>query len=395
MATVHGQCDPRFTAVRDIFASHLQSGAELGASIHLTQNGKALIDLWGGHTTPSKRTPWEKDTLVVVWSISKTISALAVLLLIDRGQLTPDTPLADFWPAFNTPDKRGVLVRHVLAHTAGLPSWDPPITQEELYDIPLSTDRLVSQKPWWEPGTKSGYHLISQGILIGGIVERVTGKSLAEFVAGEFSGPLGADFHMGMQDEGGHGRIAELVPPPPLPAELFEAGKGAAGEANIALRAMVGCRLRAEYAATPEFRKCGIGSMGGISNARGFNKILEIITHRGMVDGRQFLRPETVDLVFRPQAEGRDLVLGIPLKMGMGFGLMNGAMEWMPRGQVCFWGGWGGSIALMDLERRVTFTYAMNKMELGTLGNSRATDYIKAVYEVLESQKDPGVQSNL
>ncbi|KAL4864442.1 hypothetical protein BDV12DRAFT_11836 [Aspergillus spectabilis] len=384
MASVEGHCDDRFASVRESLASRLTSSAELGASICVTINGKTVVDIWGGHATPARDQPWTRDTITPVWSVSKTISALAVLLLIDRGQLHPDDPVAKHWPEFDTDDKRSILVRHCLAHTAGLPSWDPPLPTKELFDIPLATSKLLAQKPWWEPGTASGYHLISQGFLLGGIVYRVSGKPLSEFVRDELALPLNADFHLGLHDESQWPRIAELDPPPPFPREaLVNAEKENKGAPSIATRAFLGYWTKAEHTLLPEFRRSGIGSVGGFSNARGFNKILEIITHRGTIEGKQFLKPETVDLIFQTQAEGPDLVIGFPLKMGMGFGLANGMLDWIPEGKICYWGGWGGSLAIMDLDRGVTFTYAMNKMENGTLGNSNTEAYVREVYRVL------------
>ncbi|KAL2862430.1 serine hydrolase domain-containing protein [Aspergillus lucknowensis] len=385
MTSIQGHCDPHFAPVRDILAQNLSSEKELGASICVSIHGKPVIDVWGGHATPARDRPWEQDTIVPVWSISKTITALAALLLIDRGQLDPDDPVAKYWPAFDTEDKRPILVRHLLAHTAGLPSWEPEIDFDTLFNVPLATEKLLSQKPWWEPGSVSGYHLISHGHLLNGLIERVAGKPLGEFVREELSLPRGADFHMGITDEKEWARIGELLPAPEIPREALEAAAKAPGGPSIAVRAFMGFRMQAAYSATPEFRRSGIGSIGGFSNAKGFNRILDIITLGGEVDGVRYLKPETVDLIFQTQTEGPDLILGDNLKMGIGFGLANGTVDWMPTGRrVCFWGGWGGSLAVMDLDRGVTFTYAMNRMEQGTLGNSNAHAYIKAVYKVLD-----------
>lgn len=390
--SVEGYCAQRFKPLRDLFAAHLKSGQDLGASICVSVHGETAVDLWGGYTTPARTTPWTKDTITPVFSISKTITALATFLLIDRGQLHPDDPVSKYWPAFNTPDKQGVKVKHFLAHTAGLPSWHPPISVSELFDIPTATQKLVAQEPWWEPGTASGYHLISQGLLLGELIQRVSGKSLQEFVKEEIALPLNADFHLGL-DENEWTRLADMKPPQgsPMSADTFK--NLPAESVQLALRALRGCPIQASHSSTPEFRRSGIGSVAGLSNARGFNRILELVTHRGSINGVQFLKPSTIDLIFESQASGTDLVIGVPLNMGMGFGLSSGIgrIPWMPEGKVCFWGGLGGSIAVMDLERGVTVTYAMNRMEEGTLGNSNSMDYVRAVYEVLE----PRVYSSL
>ncbi|KAL4778544.1 beta-lactamase/transpeptidase-like protein [Aspergillus varians] len=382
--SVQGHCDPCFASLREIFADRLRTDAEIGASICVSINGKTVVDLWGGYSTLARTEPWTRDTIAPVWSISKTITALATLLLIDRDQLHPDDPVANYWPAFDTDDKRSIRVKHFLSHSAGLPSWDPELPVSELLsNTPLATEKLIAQNPWWEPGTASGYHLISQGLLLGELVYRVSGKPLTQFISDELATPLAADFHLGLQDENQWHRMAEMVQPPPIPAELLKSAPSASNPMGIAIRAMRGCRIEAQHSTTPAFRRSGIGSMCGFSNARGFNKILEIITHRGTVGGKQFLKPSTADLIFQTQVEGLDLVLGVPLKLGMGFGLSNGKIEWLPTGNVCFWGGYGGSLAIMDVDRGVTFTYAMNRMEMGTLGNSNAEAYVRELYRVL------------
>lgn len=387
--SIQVHCDPRFSGLRDTFAKQLETGAELGASVCVSINGETAVDLYGGYSTPAREQPWTSDTIVPVWSISKTITALAVLILIDRGQLHPDDPVAKYWPAFDTDDKRSILVRHCLAHTSALPSWDPELPVSELLsNQPLATEKLIAQKPWWEPGTASGYHLMSQGLLLGGLVHRASGKPLPDFVRDELSTPLGADFHLGLQDEREWTRIGEMVAPDPLPPAMLKDPPKPDNPMYIALRAFRGCRMDAAYTVTPEFRRCGIGSFGGFSNARGFNKILEIITHGGSLNGKQFLKSSTVDLIWQTQAEGPDLVLGVPLKMGMGFGLSNGSIDWIPEGKVCFWGGYGGSIAIVDVDRGITFTYAMNRMENGTLGNSSAEAYVKAFYKDFNGEGD-------
>ncbi|PLB54128.1 beta-lactamase [Aspergillus steynii IBT 23096] len=382
MASVHGTCDPAFTAVRDLLAQQIANHDEIGASICVNIGGHTAIDIWGGHTDRERTTPWKEDTIVPVWSITKTVMALAVLVLIDREVLDPSAPVAQYWPEFAAHGKEGIQVRHLLSHSAGLPSWDPPLKLAELYDVPTALEKLVAQRPWWEPGTASGYHLVSQGYLVGELVRRVTGKTLGEFIEHELAGPRDADFHLPVAEE--HwSRIATMEPPPRIPMSLE-------GD-SVAMRAFRGNPLPAEQSNTAEFRRLGIGAMTGFTNARAVNRLLSIVALNGSVGGRRFLAPETVDLIFEEQTRGRDLVLGLFLRLGMGFGLPVGDMEeslrWIPEGRLCYWGGYGGSFGLMDLDRKMTITYTMNKMEMGTLGNSNTVKYVTGVYEAFKDYK--------
>uniref|UniRef100_A0A060T7A1 ARAD1B21934p n=1 Tax=Blastobotrys adeninivorans TaxID=409370 RepID=A0A060T7A1_BLAAD len=378
MAQVHGTCDPAFAAVRDAFEQHVASGNEVGASICVTIGDKTVINLWGGYADAAKTKPWKEDTIVPVWSTTKTWMAMAVLLLADRGQVDLYAPVTKYWPEFGGDGRDEVQVRHFLSHSAGLPSWDPPLKTPEMFDFALATQKLIQQKPWWTPGTQSGYHLQSQGYLIGELVQRVTGKSLGQFLHEEIIDQLGSDTFLPVPEK--HwSRIGEMIPP-----EQMKLPPGLDPQ-SIMVRALKGTPASAEVANTPEFRKLGVGSYGGFANAAGLNRLLSIVTHQGCsVEGRRFLSQGIIDKIFEEQTNGTDLVLGVPLRIGMGFGLATPDFEWLPTGRVCFWGGWGGSVALMDLDRKVTFTYAMNRMGLGTLGNERTHDYARAFFKALE-----------
>ena len=193
MAEVHGNCDDRFTAVRDALARNLE-GDELGASVAVDLDGETVVDLWGGYRDLDRTTPWTEDTIVNGWSTTKTVLALAALMLVERGELDVDAPVGDYWPEFAAHGKKNVLVRHLLGHTSGVSGWDPPFSIKDMYDWETSTERLAAQAPWWEPGTASGYHANNQGHLVGELIRRITGKTFKKFVAEEIAGPLGADY---------------------------------------------------------------------------------------------------------------------------------------------------------------------------------------------------------
>ena len=377
MAEVHGTFDDRFRGVRDAFAAQLE-GDELGGSIAVDVDGETVVDVWGGWRDEARTTPWTQDTIVNVWSTTKTVTALAVLTLADRGRLDLDAPVAEYWPEFAANGKADVRVRHLMSHTSGVAGWDPPFTVEDMYDWETSVARLAAQAPWWEPGTASGYHAQDQGHLLGEVLRRVDGRSLKQYVAEELAGPLGADFQIGARPED-EDRIAPVVPPPPLPMDL-----AALDPASPMVRCFTGPVADASRANTPEWRAADMGALNGHSNARGVLDVMRVVSLGGEAGGVRLLSEKTIDRVFEVQADGVDLVLGVPFRMGIGFGLSpSAAVPYLPEGRVAFWGGWGGSMIVMDLDRRVTTSYMMNRMAPGIVGSPRSEAYIGALYAAL------------
>jgi CubicO group peptidase (beta-lactamase class C family) len=378
MAEIHGRCDERFESVRDALARNLDSGEELGASFVLDLDGDILIDMWGGFRDQDRIVPWTQDTITNVWSTTKTITSLAALMLVDREELDVDAPVARYWPEFAANGKQGVLVRHVMSYASGVAGLDQPAVAEDLYDWEESTSRFAAQAPWWEPGTASGYHALNYGHLVGEIVRRISGKTLKQFVADEIAGPLGADFQIGAA-ESDWGRIADVVPPPPLPFDV-----AALGPDSITVKTLTGPLVMAETANTPAWRHADIGAANGHGNARSVARVMSVVARGGEVDGVRLLGQETIDLIFREQQNGVDLVLGIPLRLGIGYGLpQRDTLPEIPDGKICFWGGWGGSMIVMDVGRRMTISYMMNKMGAGIVGSERSAEYGRAVYDAV------------
>jgi len=380
MAEISGFCDERFGAVREVLSECLGSGEELGASIVLDLDGDVVIDMWGGYRDEAQTQPWVSDTITNVWSTTKTVTSLAALMLVDRGLLEVDATVATYWPEFAAAGKERVLVRHIMGHTSGVSGLDQPAVVEDLYDWDKSTARFATQAPWWEPGTASGYHALNYGHLVGEVVHRITGKSLKQFVAEEIACPLGADFQIGAV-ESDWDRIAPVIPPPPLPFDLT-----ALPADSPTVKTMTGPLADANDANTPGWRRADIGAANGHANARSVARILSVISRGGEVDGVRLLRPETIELIFREQANGIDVVLGVPLRFGIGYGLPKPEiLPYVPDEKICFWGGWGGSLIIMDIGRKMTISYMMNKMGAGVVGSERSEKYVGAVYEALAS----------
>ena len=375
MAEVEGSCDDRFAGMRDVLAANLESGADLGASVAVTVDGASVVDIWGGWSDAEKTRPWVADTITNVWSTTKTMTNLCALVLVERGELDVFAPVSRYWPEFAANGKEKVEVRHILSHTSGVSAWEQPVQIEDLYDWEKSTSRLAAQAPWWEPGTASGYHAINQGHLVGEVVRRITGRSLGTFFAEEVARPLGADFQIGLPAKDDH-RVSNVIPPPPLPFEI--------DPASIAFRTLTGPPVDANWANTEAWRRAEIGAANGHGNARSVARVQSVVACGGEVDGVRLLSPKTIDLIFAEQSNGIDLVLGVPLRFGIGYGLPQAVtLPYIPDHRICFWGGWGGSLIIVDLDHRMTIAYMMNKMEGGVIGGVRAEGLLRAAYSAM------------
>jgi CubicO group peptidase (beta-lactamase class C family) len=375
---VQGTCDARFEPVRDVLAEQLDSGNDTGASIAVDVDGRTVADLWGGWCDEEHRTPWGKNTITNVWSTTKTVTNLAALMLADRGLLDPYAPVAKYWPEFAENGKERIEVRHILSHTSGVSGWEAPFTTEDMYDREAATRQLATQAPWWEPGTASGYHAQNQGHLVGELVRRLTGKTLKTFVAQEIAGPLGADFQIGAI-EADWDRIAPVTPPPPLPFDLASLDPG-----SPVYKTFTGPVADAAAANTPAWRRAELGALNGHGNARSVARILRVLALGGEAGGVRLLSPDAIGLIFDEQSHGPDLVLGVPLRFGIGYALPETeTVPYIPPGRTCFWGGWGGSVILMDLDARTTISYMMNKMGPGIIGSDRSEAYVRAIQDCL------------
>ena len=351
-----GTCSARFDPLRELFAAKLESGEDLGASLAVNIDGEMVVDLWGGWADEARTVPWTENTITYVFSTTKTMTSLAALVLVDRGELDLDANVAAYWPEFAARGKAGIKVRQLLSHTSGVSGWDQPITLEDLYDWDKSTALLAAQAPWWEPGTASGYHALTYGHLIGEVIRRITGQRLGEFFAAQIAGPLGADFHIGLPPSEFH-RVANVVPP--AAAAAFDPTQ--LDPNSLAFKTFTGPTMAVdmECSWTERWRRADIGAANGHGNARSVARLQSAVACGGEVDGVRLLSPKTIDRIFEVQSDGIDLVLGIPLKIGVGYGLP------CPEGRVCFWGGAGGSLVIIDVDRRMTFAYVMNKMAPG------------------------------
>ena len=303
------------------------------------------------------------------------MTALTALLVADRGELDFDAPVAKYWPEFAANGKSGVKVSHLMSHSAGLSGWHEPLTTQDLYDWEKVTALLAAQAPYWEPGSAPGYHALTQGYLVGEVIRRITGKSLGTVFREEIAEPLGADFHIGLPASEDH-RVADLKPPPP--------GGAVADLSQSDLQRNMADNPGIDVAETRTraWRGAEIPAAGGTGNARSIAEIHAILANGGEAKGKRFISEAGARKALELQIEGTDLILGSPARFGLGFGLAGGAVP-LPNPNSMFWGGYGGSLVVIDFDARTTFAYAMNKMGGGTTGDMRAFSLLMAMWGAL------------
>jgi CubicO group peptidase (beta-lactamase class C family) len=364
MANIQGSYDELFAAVPSALAGLLEHG-DAGGSVAVFVDGEPVVDVWGGFADADRTIPWQRDTITNVWSVTKTMTALCALVLADRGELDLAAPVGRYWPEFAVAGKEKVRVRHLLAHTAGLPDWDGLI--EDLYDWPSATARLAAQAPQWEPGSEAGYHSLTQGFLVGEVIRRITGRSVGDFFAAEVAGPLGADFHIGLPAEHDH-RVALAVPPPSRDQDYV------AGAASSSAPPSAATAVRVRDGNSVAWRRAQIPAANGLGNARSVARVQSVMACGGAVRGLRLLSRAGCDRAREEQFHGVDRVLGMEVRWGLGYGLF---------GSTYGWGGWGGSIVMIEPDDRMAVAYVTNQMrEPGD--DDRGLEIIMAAYEGLK-----------
>jgi CubicO group peptidase (beta-lactamase class C family) len=370
MTDIQGICEPRFAAVRAALAALLGQD-DVGASAAVYIDGEPVVDIWGGYTDADRSAGWERDTITGVMSTTKTMTALCALILADRGELDLSAPVGAYWPEFTAAGKEGVLVRHVLSHTAGLPDLSGLKAVEEIYDWESVTARLAAQAPEWEPGTAAGYHSLTFGFLVGEIVHRITGRSLGEFFADEVAKPLGADFHIGLGAEH-NDRVAPLIPPP---AQTEEYAASAPPGSDGASREHSGAAIRVKDANSMAWRRAQIPAANGFGNARSVGLVQSVLASRGSVGGVRLLSPQGCEPAWQEVFRGHDRLLGTRISYTMGFGGFGNSFGW---------GGWGGSLVVSDPGPHMTVAYVMNRMiDRGQQDDNRGLEIVMAAYDGL------------
>lgn len=396
---VHGTCHPAFDAVRVELARNFAERGEVGASVHVTVDGEPVVDLWGGTADPATGREWEADTLAVAYSCTKGITALAAHVLVDRGLLDLEALVADYWPEYGCAGKDHTTVRMLLDHSAGVPAVDGPVQPGDMYDADIMATHLARQRPWWEPGTRNGYHLVTFGWTVGEIVRRVSGLTLGQFIAKEIAEPLDADFYLGLPAEL-EPRVAPITVwqpgPDHVPTPYMRAMQTQPD--SVQAVAMGNVTAAGVDANTREFRAAELGGMSGVATAKGLASIYTPLALGGgdLVSGDAIARMSQTAV-----ATSEDALLLIPTRFGLGFMMSMDNRRRGPRangssvvlGPLAFGHvGMGGSLGFADPAERLAFSYVMNKHGEGILLNEKGQSLVDATYRSLGFRTNaPGV----
>jgi CubicO group peptidase (beta-lactamase class C family) len=394
---IEGVCDARFSRVREVFREEFESGSEVGAAISFTLDGETVVDLWGGHADRERTRPWQRDTIVNTYSTTKGMTAICAHQLIERGKIDIDAKVADYWPEFAQAGKESIPVRWLLSHRAGLPAIEKPLPEDALFDWSMMTEALAAQSPWWEPGTKQGYHAVTFGYLVGEVIRRVSGQTVGQWFREHVAGPLDADFHSGVPEKDDV-RVANMIGSILAPKIKAEPGKPAprvVGPMADFMRdmadpnTMVGAafnnpRQRRDLVNTRAWRGAEIPAANGHGTARALARIYGALSRRGEIDGIRLLEPDSIERARAVQSAGPDATLaGLTVHYGLGFMLQSKFMPLCPNGEGFGHAGAGGSLGMADPTAGVGFGYVMNKMKPGLLGGKTAYAAIDAFYEAL------------
>jgi CubicO group peptidase (beta-lactamase class C family) len=385
---IQGICATRFHAVRDAFAENFARGREVGASVSITLNGDTVVDLWGGSADEMQTRPWIQDTLVNVYSTTKGMGATCAHMLVDRGQLDLDAPVARYWPEFAQAGKASLPVRYLLSHRAGLPAIAKPIPMEMLYDWHAMCAALAEQEPWWVPGTGHGYHALTYAWLVGEVVRRVDGRSIGTFFREEVATPLGLDAHIGCGPEL-DARIAELVPsPPPPPGQEDLLADMVADKESISAKAFSNPPvLTRETVNSRAWRAAELCSANGHTNARSLARLYAALgawTRGETFDGLQLLSSSALEQARIEQSSGVDKVLQLDNRIALGYMLPSPMRRFSENPQAFGHAGAGGSLGFTDPENGLSFGYAMNQMQAGGAGgDTRWWGLIQGMYDAI------------
>jgi len=375
---VHGSVEAGFEPVQAAFAANFERYGEVGAGCCVYLEGRCVVDLTGGVTTPGGAEPYTPNTLQMVWSSTKGVVAVAAHMLAQEGLLDFDAPVVEYWPEFGAEGKERIPVRWLFSHRSGLAAIEQPLGLEDVIAWTPVVDALAAQRPLWEPGTAHGYHTFTYGWLAGEVMRRVSGVSVGQLVAERIAKPLGVEFWIGLPQEM-NARVAPVIAPVAAnPPDPFV--KRASDPSSLTFKSFTSPAIPPSAFNEYLFRSAEVPAGNGIGNARALARIYAACI--GEVDGVRLLDPETVERATRTEARGEDLVMGFETHYGTGFQLPFPFRPMAGQGSFGHHGS-GGSVGFAQKELGFSFGYAMNQMRPVYGSDPRTNSLIAALLSCL------------
>lgn len=397
---IHGTVTPRFEPVRAAFEANFKSRGEVGAGLCIWHQGEIVVDLWGGVIDKKQKTPWDADSMALIFSCTKGMAATALLMLADRGLLDYDAPVAEYWPEFAQNGKADITVRTLLNHRAGVVGIDEPMTLEDLGTRPEKIAEICArQAPHWAPGEHQGYHAISFGTYAGALFERIAGESIGTFFNREIGGALGADIYLGLPAEL-EPRVATNYPAPwrerllkVVPKLIAHRGlegrvyrqaarRGTPAQRAFSNPAELGPRGLHNYNRS-DVRQMELPWCNAIASARGLARVYQALVAGGSLDGVKLMNPGTIAPVHARQSwEPLDQVLRKPMGFSQGF-VKEETRLFSPNTEAFMHPGAGGSLGMADPKAGIAMAYVMNQMG-HHVRSPRALALCHALYKCLD-----------
>ncbi len=374
---IQGNCDHKFTEVKELFESIHSSGREIGSSFAVYKDGKALVDIWGGYTDKEQTNPWNKDSLATVWSTTKGVAAITCALAVEKGLLDYEEKVSHYWPEFGCNGKEDITVGMLLSHQAGI-CGSATNNVKDYYSQSTMAEELAAMKPIWEPGTASGYHSMTYGWLTSELIIRVTGKTLGNFYADEIGNLNEIDFFIGLP-ESEEKRVVEMVP---FPKEENQSTEPT--EINDAKRATARGPNLIKLQNTRDWRAAEIPSANGQGCASGLAKLYSLVVSND--PSIKILDEKTIRRMTEERITNRDLVLDVVTRWGAGFIMNMHGVIYGPVKNSFGHSGWGGSCAFGDPENNLGISYVMNQMKNNFAADGRSLELINATYDCLNKE---------
>lgn len=373
---LQGRVEPGFERVREAFAANFSRNddyREVGAALAVYRAGYCVVDLWAGHANRARSRPWQRDTLINVYSSTKGIVATAAALLVDEGRLRYEDPVARYWPEFAQAGKDATTIAQLLSHQSGLTGFLQPTTVEDLYDWPASCAKLAAQAPFWPPGSTSSYHAMTWGYLVGEVLRRAAGMSVGALLQERIAAPLAADIFVGLPDKL-EPRVAEMLRP------LAAPDLSALTQPPQALAALVNPQLDPEVCNQRAWRAAEIPAANGQASAQGLARVYAALANGGTLGGTRLLSPQAIQAMTAVQAHRADLLLGFQDNWLLGMCLNQMGMLG-PKAETFGHSGWGGSFGAANLETGIGIGYVCNQMGAQLVGDPRGAGLCAAIFD--------------